>query len=160
MSNSLLDFVMAVVRDPDVAASYAADPTQAIADAGLTDVTIADVNQLIPVVSETVAPAADANVWATGAATAAFDAFGIDDAVPTTVDDLHYLDIPSVVDTAPEIHDVGATLDDVFTSQDLPVSPVIVDEPVADPVFEPAVADWSVPEQPADPEHHDFHTFD
>ena len=70
MSNSLLDFVMAVVRDPDVAASYAADPTQAIADAGLTDVTIADVNQLIPVVSETVAPAADANVWATGAATA------------------------------------------------------------------------------------------
>ncbi|MDT5390903.1 MAG: hypothetical protein QOE04_4544, partial [Mycobacterium sp.] len=52
MANSLLDFVMSLVRDPDAAAHYAADPTQAIADANLTDVTSADVNHLIPVVAE------------------------------------------------------------------------------------------------------------
>ena len=89
MANSLLDFVMSLVRDPDAAARYAADPTQAIADANLTGVTSADVSNLIPVVSESLsmgAPTAgadaalDGNVWASGAATAAFDAFG--DAVP------------------------------------------------------------------------------
>ena len=42
MANSLLDFVMSLVRDPDAAARYAADPTQAIADANLTGVTSAD----------------------------------------------------------------------------------------------------------------------
>ena len=52
MANSLLDFVMSLVRDPDAAARYAADPTQAIADANLTGVTSADVSNLIPVVSE------------------------------------------------------------------------------------------------------------
>ena len=44
MANSLLDFVMSLVRDPDAAAAYAADPAQAIADANLTDVTSVDVN--------------------------------------------------------------------------------------------------------------------
>ena len=93
MANSLLDFVMSLVRDPDAAAAYAADPAQAIADANLADVTSVDVNNLIPVVSESLSMAvpsagADAvvddhasNVWASGAATAAFDAF--DDHVPT-----------------------------------------------------------------------------
>ena len=89
MANSLLDFVMSLVRDPDAAARYAADPMQAIADANLTGVTSADVSNLIPVVSESLSMAAamagadaalDGNVWASGAATAAFDAFG--DAVP------------------------------------------------------------------------------
>jgi hypothetical protein len=87
MANSLLDFVMSLVRDPDAAAQYAADPAQAIANAHLTDVTSADVNNLIPVVSESLATAAPSagldafdaapagNVWASGAATAAFDAF-------------------------------------------------------------------------------------
>jgi hypothetical protein len=84
MANSLLDFVMSIVRDPDAAARYAADPSQAIADAHLTDVTSVDVNNLIPVVSESLsmgspaghgADTADHNVWASGAATAAFDAF-------------------------------------------------------------------------------------
>ena len=100
MANSLLDFVMSLVRDPDAAASYAADPAQAIADANLTDVTSADVNNLIPVVSESLSMAVPStgtdavvgdhagNVWTSGAATAAFDAF--DDHVPTvTVDDAH-----------------------------------------------------------------------
>ncbi|CAN5608514.1 IniB N-terminal domain-containing protein [soil metagenome] len=87
MANGLLDFVMSLVRDPDVAAQYAADPAQAIADAHLTDVTSADVNNLIPMVSDSLgafpgaAPtfggdaATDGNVWTSGAATAAFDAF-------------------------------------------------------------------------------------
>lgn len=52
MANSLLDFVISLVRDPDAAARYAANPAQAIADAHLTDVTSADVNNLIPVVTD------------------------------------------------------------------------------------------------------------
>ncbi|MCV7240476.1 hypothetical protein A5765_15670 [Mycolicibacterium celeriflavum] len=103
MANELLDFVMSVVRDPDAAARFAADPDQAILDANLTNVTSADVNALIPVVSEslsalpTTVPTAGldggvaeaaGNVWASGAATAAFDAFG--DHVPAeTFDDVH-----------------------------------------------------------------------
>ncbi len=100
MANSLLDFVMSLVRDPDAAAAYAADPAQAITDANLTDVTSVDVNNLIPVVSESLSMSvpstgtdslvADqaANVWASGAATAAFDAF--DDHVPAVaLDDVH-----------------------------------------------------------------------
>ena len=57
MANSLLDFVMSVVRDPDAAAQYAANPAQAIADANLTDVTSVDVNHLIPVVAESLSSA-------------------------------------------------------------------------------------------------------
>jgi hypothetical protein len=84
----LLDFVMSLVRDPDAAARYAADPSQAIADAHLTEVSSVDVNNLIPVVSESLsmgtpgghADVPDHNVWASGAATAAFDAFS--DPVP------------------------------------------------------------------------------
>jgi len=88
MANELLDFVMALVRDPDAAAQYASDPAQAIAAANLTDVTSADVNNLIPMVSDSLSMAApafgaesaidtvvDSNVWTSGAATAAFDAF-------------------------------------------------------------------------------------
>lgn len=103
MANSLLDFVMSVVRDPDVAARYAADPAQTIADANLTDVTSADVSNLIPVVSESLSTAVStagteggigdmgANVWASGDATAAFDAF--DDHLPEQAFD----DVPAVV---------------------------------------------------------------
>ena len=57
MANSLLDFVMSLVRDPDAAAQYAANPAQAIADANLTDVTSVDVNNLIPVVAESLSSA-------------------------------------------------------------------------------------------------------
>jgi hypothetical protein len=87
MANSLLDFVISLVRDPDVAARYAANPAQAIADAHLTDVTSVDVNNLIPVVSDSLSMATGAstgtathvadhgNVWASGAAATALDAF-------------------------------------------------------------------------------------
>ena len=37
MANSLLDFVMSLVRDPDAAARYAENPDQAIFDANLTN---------------------------------------------------------------------------------------------------------------------------
>ncbi|HZA09002.1 Rv0340 family IniB-related protein, partial [Mycobacterium sp.] len=110
-----------LVRDSDAAAAYNANPAQAIADAHLTDVTSADVNSLIPVVSEsfsTGAPGADlgadGNVWASGAATAAFDAF--DDVSAPTVDAAHQVvpDAPDqpVVNSAPdggtEIHTLDA----------------------------------------------------
>jgi hypothetical protein len=109
MANALLDFVMSLVRDPEAAARFAENPDQAIFDANLTDVTSADVSNLIPVVTESlgatvptvgaegIAATAD-NVWASGAATAAFDAF--DDQVPVqAIDDVHttiteYVDSP------------------------------------------------------------------
>ena len=112
MANSLLDFVMSIVRDPDAAARYAADPSQAIADAHLTDVTSVDVNNLIPVVSESLSMGTpgghsldtpDHNVWASGAATAAFDAFS--DHVPDQgVTDPHPIDTGVV--EQPVVHPV------------------------------------------------------
>ena len=126
MANELLDFVMSLVRDPDAAARYAADPQQAIADAHLADVTTADVNHLIPVVSESLSSPASTDlgsvagfdggdsVWTSGAATAAFDAFGdfgsVSDHVPVVVtDDIHSAlnGLPGAVD-----HSVPAVVDD------------------------------------------------
>lgn len=162
MANSLLDFVMSLVRDPDAAAAYAADPGQAIADANLTDVTSVDVNNLIPVVSESMAsmsmsvPTTGAdtvvddhagNVWASGAATAAFDAF--DDHVPVAVaDDVHSVttELVNDPDTAlqsgldvladHQVPDV-ATVDDASLQLD---APVIDDSPVVDTHVQD---DWS-----------------
>ena len=107
MANSLLDFVMSLVRDPDAAARYAADPAQAIADAHLTDVTSADVNNLIPMVADSLSTAApthraggpaatDGNVWTSGAATAAFDAF--DAHLPTGAVPIVHQVIADVID--------------------------------------------------------------
>ena len=127
MANSLLDFVMSLVRDPDAAAQYAANPAQTIADANLTDVTHVDVDNLIPVVAEsmsTAVPSAAApggadtlldsahNVWASGAATAAFDAF--DDHLPIQGGDIVADHVPTVAnaidlpqDSVPTIVDPG-----------------------------------------------------
>jgi len=86
MANELLDFVMSLARDPDVAARYAADPAQTLADAHLSGVTSADVNSLLPLVSDSLSmgtqSAGDASVWTSGAATAAFDAFGVHSTAP------------------------------------------------------------------------------
>jgi hypothetical protein len=121
MANGLLDFVMSLVRDPDVAAHYAADPAQAIADAHLTDVTSADVNNLIPMVSDSLssfpgaAPAFggdaanDGNVWTSGAATAAFDAF-----TP------HLTDLPDHATAA--VHDLSGGVIDTQTLEQPEVS--------------------------------------
>lgn len=120
MANSLLDFVMSLVRDPDAAARYAENPDQAIFDANLTNVTTADVSNLIPVVTESLGAAVPStgaeglgdmavdladNVWASGAATAAFDAF--DDQVPVqAVDDVHTT-ITDYVDSSDDVLDSG-----------------------------------------------------
>jgi hypothetical protein len=155
MANFLLDFVMSVVRDPDAAAQYAANPAQAIADANLTDVTSADVNHLIPVVAESLSTAvpstgldsfnvdAGSNVWASGAATAAFDAFGdhlpeqgADDghAVVTDVVDPHDDSLPTGLDGGDDLSGDGAVpavalADDPSLQLD---GPVIDDAPVLD----------------------------
>ena len=153
MANSLLDFVMSLVRDSDAAARYAADPAAAIADAHLSDVTSADVDQLIPVVAESLSsavpgvdatnwagtlPAVDSNVWTSGAATAAFDAFGIDDSVPVIadgLDDLPVHEVPSITDDG-----VGVVqgLDDEYA--DVPVNTVVEDLPLHDNILD---HDWS-----------------
>lgn len=99
MGVSLLDFVMALVRDPDAAARYAADPAAALHAAGLAGVTSADVDNLLPVVTDSLAMSSpdfsgrsdlnDASVWASGAAAVAFEAFGAvaptAPAVPTAI---------------------------------------------------------------------------
>ena len=127
MANPLLDFVMSLVRDPDVAARYAADPAQTIHDAHLVDVTSADVNALIPVVSESLPMGAPisgvhdlvgdlgGNVWTSGAATSAFDAFGDHLSVPT-VDDGHDVSA-SVIDHPVETVHAGL---DVLDDANLP----------------------------------------
>ncbi len=171
MANPLLDFVMSVVRDPDVAAHYAADPAGAIADANLSGVTTADVAHLIPVVSESLGAVSSAaggvptagfddpgvNVWTSGAATAAFDAFdAFNTHVPTVVSpqvisdpDLGGFDnLPSlpVHDAVPDL----AVSDDLGLHSDVP----IVD---AGQLSDPGALDWH-PVDTADPsagvEHH------
>ena len=133
MANSLLDFVMSLVRDPDAAARYAADPAGALADAHLTGVTSADVNNLMPMVTDSMsmaAPAhgvggaaADGNVWTSGAATAAFDAFdahipdpAVPDTHPVSTDVIHQptdSDHPLIADPGP---DDGVVAHDTFDS--------------------------------------------
>lgn len=171
MANSLLDFVMSLVRDSDAAARYAADPAAAIADADLPDVTTADVDQLIPVVAESLSsaapgldstswagtlPAVDSNVWTSGAATAAFDAFGIDDSVPVIG-----LDDVAGPDELP-VHEVQSMTDDGLGAiqgvdagdeyADIPAHTVVDDLPVHDSILD---HDWS-----AAPDASGFDVFD
>ncbi|WP_029106030.1 IniB N-terminal domain-containing protein [Mycobacterium sp. URHD0025] len=169
MANTLLDFVMSLVRDPDAAAHYAADPAQAIAEANLTDVTSVDVNNLIPVVSESLsmtgangglgdAGAADpgGNVWASGAATAAFDAFG--DHVPLDAPNDAWdstagrvIDQPDSLDHfASSVIDDGGLVDQPLDDLSLQLNePVIEDAAVVDPAPE---GDWAHPV--LDDQHH------
>lgn len=135
MANPLLDFVMSLVRDPDAAAQYAADPAQAINAANLTDVTSADVNALIPVVSESLSTAVPTtgtdllggdlggNIWTSGAATSAFDAFGDDASIPT-IDDGHSVAANVIEQPVDSLH---AGLDALHDS-DIPAM-VGVDDP-------------------------------
>lgn len=152
MANALLDFVMSLVSDPDAAASYAADPAQAIADANLAGVTTADVDHLIPVVTESVsaAPAAGldafgadaaSNVWTSGAAAEAFQAFDpFGDQVPQTVLDDPYGTLNQIVTEGdPGVIDTSSILDSpavptVAGIDDLPQvdAPVIDDVPFDD----------------------------
>ncbi len=123
MANPLLDFVMSLVRDPDAAAQYAADPAGAIHAANLTDVTSADVNALIPVVSESLSTAVPGtgaeslvgdpagNIWSSGAATTAFDAFDDHLSVPA-FDDGHTIASNVIEQPADSLHQSLDALDD------------------------------------------------
>jgi len=144
MANSLLDFVMSLVRDPDAAARYAADPAQAIADADLTDVTSADVQNLIPMVSESLSMVAPSlgldafgaelasNVWTSGAAATAFDAFA-DQVAESAVMDT-YTVVTDIVDQPdPGLDDLSGRELDVFSGADL------IDTAESLPLDEPAI---------------------
>jgi hypothetical protein len=161
VANALLDFVMSLVRDPDAAARYAADPAGAIADAHLTDVTSADVQNLIPVVAESFSGSPSipssvssddwssldaepaSNIWTSGAATAAFDAFG---------DFGVQLPVPAAFDTDPAVPTIVDQLDpglDALTDDDLvdTVTSLQVEAPVVDDVFASGTGldDWAHP---------------
>lgn len=140
MGNSLLDFVMALVRDPEAAARYAADPAGVLADAHLPGVTITDVANLIPVVTDSLAMstpdfgvvADTANVWTTGAATAALDAFAIPHPVPTAQPEA-----PQVT-----IIDAGA-MPPIPDLVEPDPAPVLIDPTVDRPPAEPVVQEWA-----------------
>jgi hypothetical protein len=114
---------MSLVRDPDAAAQYAADPAGAIHAANLADVTSADVNALIPVVSESLSTAmpgtgteslvgdSAGNIWSSGAATSAFDAFDDPLSVPT-IDDGHSIASNVIEQPADSLHAGLDALDD------------------------------------------------
>ncbi|WP_428348630.1 Rv0340 family IniB-related protein [Mycolicibacterium sp.] len=151
VANALLDFVISLLRDPEAAARFDADPSQALADAGLTEVTIADVQNLIPVVAESLPmPAAGSvvfgaestvDVWTSGAATAALDAFDLP--VPTAVDVLPVM-TPVVTEVVGDIEVLAAGL--VSASQ--------VDELVVEPAVDAGHEDWVPPvgePHPVDP---------
>jgi hypothetical protein len=163
MASELLDFVMSLVRDPDAAARYAGNPEQAIADAHLTDVTSVDVNDLIPVVSESMgAPAfgaesaTDGNVWASGAATAAFDAFSEHLPAPAVVD-THgtVLDQPTVTPPDTGVDPFGAPAADFsgFDALDQPLAQPEVEVHDVAPAADPTPFDTGF-DHPSD--HHGF----
>ncbi len=151
MANELLDFVMGLVRDPEAAARYAADPSSAIADAHLTNVTSADVNNLIPMVSDSLSMAAPSvgtpgardafdggNVWTSGAATAAFDAFDThlpEPAIAAVPDFGGVIDTSSPT-TQPATADTGAPMDFDLPHETSAVTDVaqfdnVIDDPAA-----------------------------
>lgn len=156
MANSLLDFVMSLVRDPDAAARYAADPAGTIAEAQLTDVTSTDVDNLIPVVSESLSMTGPAggiesfaaepagNVWASGAATAAFDAFGVpatgavvDDPGPAIIDVIDHPSDPVLSSDLDRAADQLVEAPDPFDQQfsdAVPPSAEGLDDPWAQPL--------------------------
>lgn len=141
MANSLLDFVMALVRDPEAAARYDADPAQAIADADLTGVSSVDVDNLIPVVSESLSSAmpgggfdtvVDSNVWSSGAATEAFDAF----AAPV-------IDHPTSEAFAVVTDSVPDAVNAISVPEDTSVPPLVPDD-LSLQVPEPQAVDFAV----------------
>lgn len=170
MANELLDFVMGLVRDPDAAARYAADPARAIADAHLTDVTSADVNNLIPMVSDSLSMAAptfgagvdeviDSNVWTSGAATAAFDAFA--PLAPVDIPDAGgVIDVASAVSAEPAsvVADLEPTADSFLADESVQLSEVDTD-----PFGTDQPAPWeqsTIDPQPHDQGHPAFDLFD
>ncbi|MCV7028454.1 Rv0340 family IniB-related protein [Mycobacterium sherrisii] len=175
MANSLLDFVISLVRDPDAAARYAVNPAKALADAHLTDVTSADVNNLIPVVTDSLSmgaaggtaagqPVAEhGNVWESGAAAAALDAFtphtpsGTIDPHGWGARVIHQSVTPATATPTPDRHPHGSDphgISPQFTDAVGSDSPV---EHGGLPPDDLSLWDHPVPHpHPGDPEHHDF----
>ena len=175
MANSLLDFVISLVRDPAAAARYAANPVQSIADAHLTDVTSADVNNLIPVVTDSLSmsisagpasgvPAADhPNVWASGAAAAALDAFaphtpaGVVDPHGLAGSVIHQPTTPAPVQPAADPRPLGIDLPGSSAQVPASESPDSAIDHGAFPVHDLSLWDHSVDHpHPIEPDHHDF----
>jgi hypothetical protein len=52
MSTSLLDFILNLLRNSDAKAAFVANPDQALADAGLSDVCSQDVSDAMSYVAE------------------------------------------------------------------------------------------------------------
>jgi hypothetical protein len=156
MGNSLLDFVMALVRDPQAAARYAADPAGALADAHLPGVTLADVQSLIPVVTDSLAMATPdfgavvdtANVWTSGAAVAAFDAFGIPHPAPIAqpAEPQFSAVTADFTPDLPDLPDPGPAPEPVV------VDPIVDHEPVGQNWD--GDAGWSQHLDPQTPDHH------
>ena len=149
MPNSLLDFVMALARDPAAAARYEADPAGVLAAAQLPGVTIADVNNLMPVVADSLAAASPgfgtpadsslvtASIWTSGAAAAAFDAFNI--AIPAA-DQV----APAIV-SASSVQVSADRIQDILDDSVPPVDPVVLaggDLPEEPQPFEPVPTAW------------------
>lgn len=160
MGNTLLDFVMALVRDPAVAAGYAADPARALAAAGLTGVTTADVENLIPVVADSLAMSTPAfgevtnpNVWTSGAAAAAFDAFAVRHPIPpeplalqvTDPVEVHTEAVPVADPPGPVVPTVAESLSQDWAGQQ--AWPDGLDEPGRDAGHDPQ-PDHHTPEHP------------
>ncbi|MGE2729226.1 Rv0340 family IniB-related protein [Mycolicibacterium vaccae] len=164
MANSLLDFVMSLVRDPDTAARYAADPAGTLAAANLADVTSADVENLIPVVAESLSMNLSAsgvdpfgaepvgNVWASGAATAAFDAFDavVEQEQDTSLPDrigVEAFDEESQISTTVEFEDLVTVgyAPEPLAGELLDTDPAVLDEGV--PTLGPDV-ETDQPDQP------------
>ena len=175
MANSLLDFVISLVRDPDAAARYAANPAQSIADAHLTDVTSADVNNLIPMVSDTLsmanpagttpgAPVAEhGNVWASGAAAAALDAFsprlpaGVVEHHGPSTSVISQSPTPAPVDAPTDSRPLGIASHDpsaLLTASEVPDSTI---DHGGFPAHDPSIWDHQVAHpHTVEPDHHGF----
>ena len=175
MANSLLDFVISLVRDPDAAARYAANPAQSIADAHLTNVTSVDVNNLIPMVTDSLSmgtPAGPAssmaapdhgNVWASGAAAAALDAFtphtpaGVIDSHGPAGSVIHQPSMPEPVQPPADVQPLGIDAPGAsvqLTGAETPDTPV---DHGAFPAHDLSLWDHAVAHpHPGEPEHHDF----
>lgn len=175
MASALLDFVMGLVRDADAAARYAADPAGALRAAGLDGVTAADVDNLVPMVTDSLAmstpdfggaarAAADPNVWASAAASVAFDAFGDLAAPRSGAGAVPGPGVDVSVDRPAAAADPAAGVDPTASGPDLPglgvlVPPVFEEHP--DPTWDPgAVAPDAGPVDGSGgaPDHDFWHT--
>ncbi len=149
MGNALLDFVMALVRDPQAAARYAADPAGALSAAGLPGVTVTDVQNLIPVVTDSFATttpsfgdAVDAaNVWTSGAAAAALDAFHVPHPAPVVREALPQFGV-APIDAAPPDAAPYPSVAEPFVDG-LPSLDPAAAAPLDHPPLDPAAGDWA-----------------